>query len=109
MKYLMTQEEFEQLIGRQPVPEGTVLPKITVIYFTAAWCGACRRLNMPALEEALPQVNWLKCDIDQNNYTPGYCGVKSIPSFVLVKDLVPTEPFTSAKNETVEAWIRTHL
>ena len=109
MKYLMTQEEFEQLIGRQPIPDDVVLPKVTVVYFTASWCGACRRLNLPALEQAFPDVNWLKCDIDQNNYTPGYCGVQSIPSFVLVKNMVPTAPFTSSKNESVEAWIREQL
>jgi thioredoxin 1 len=109
MKYLMTQEEFEQLIGVQPVPEGTTVPPFSVIYFTATWCGACRRLNMPALEAALPEVNWLKCDVDQNNYTGGYCGVRSIPSFIIVKDKKVSEIFQSTSNDAVEKWIRANL
>ena len=105
----MTQEEFEQLIGVQPVPEGTTVPPFTVIYFTATWCGACRRLDMPALEAAFPEVSWLKCDVDQNNYTGGYCGVRSIPSFVIVKDKKVTPVFQSSSNEAVEKWIRSNL
>ena len=68
-----------------------------------------RSIVEPILNVAFPDINWLKCDIDQNNYTPGYCGVQSIPSFVLVKNMVPTAPFTSSKNESVEAWIREQL
>ena len=109
MKYLITQEEFEQLTGVQPVPEGTTVPPFSVIYFTATWCGACRRLNMPALEAALPEVNWLKCDVDQNNYTGGYCGVRSIPSFIIVKDKKVSEIFQSTSNDAVEKWIRANL
>ena len=109
MKYLMSQEEFEQLIGRVPLPEGETLPPFTVIYFTATWCGACRRLNIPELEEAFSQVNWLKCDVDQNNYTPGYCGVKSIPTFLIVKDKVIVGPFSSNSNDKVKEWITSNL
>jgi thioredoxin 1 len=109
MKYLMTQEEFEQLTGVQPVPEGTTVPPFSVIYFTATWCGACRRLNMPALEAALPEVNWLKCDVDQNNYTGGYCGVRSIPSFIIVKNKKVSEIFQSTSNDAVEKWIRSQM
>jgi thioredoxin 1 len=109
MKYLMTQEEFEQLTGVQPVPEGTTVPPFSVIYFTATWCGACRRLDMPALEAALPEVNWLKCDVDQNNYTGGYCGVRSIPSFIIVKNKKVSEIFQSTSNDAVEKWIRSQM
>ena len=105
----MTQEEFEQLTGVQPVPEGTTVPPFSVIYFTATWCGACRRLDMPALEAALPEVNWLKCDVDQNNYTGGYCGVRSIPSFIIVKNKKVSEIFQSTSNDAVEKWIRSNL
>jgi len=109
MKYLMTQEEFEQLIGRQEIPPDVVLPPFTVIYFTANWCSACRRLDIPALEAALPEVNWLKCDVDQNNYTPGYCGVRSIPTFLIVKDKKIVDTLSSTSNEYVEKWIRARM
>jgi thioredoxin-like negative regulator of GroEL len=109
MRYLMNQEEFEQLLGRQPVPEGTVIPHMTVIYFTATWCGACRKLDIPALEAAVPEVNWLKCDVDQNNYTAGYCGVRSIPTFLIVADKKVVDTYSSSDNFKVETWIRHHM
>jgi len=109
MKYLMNQEEFEQLTGLQPLPVGTSLPAFTVIYFTATWCGACRRLDLPALEAALPDVNWLKCDVDQNNYTPGFCGVRSIPSFLIVKNKKVIASLQATTNDKVEEWVRSHF
>lgn len=84
MKYLMEQSEFETLIGRNPdvpAPSGA-----TMIYFTATWCGACRRLDMNMLEGSLATVNWLKCDVDQNTYTAGFCGLRAIPAFLLIRD-----------------------
>jgi thioredoxin-like negative regulator of GroEL len=105
----MTQDEFEQLIGRQPVPDGTTLPHFTIIYFGATWCGPCQRLDMAGLEAALPQVNWLKCDIDQNKYTPGYCGIRSIPSFLAVVDTKIVGQLQSSDTNKVAAWVQTLL
>lgn len=101
----MTQEEFEQLLGKQPVPAGEVLPAFTVIYFTANWCGACKRLDMNSLEGAFEGVNWLKCDVDQNNYTPGYCQVRSIPTFLIVANQKVLGTLTSNQTEQVRGWI----
>jgi thioredoxin-like negative regulator of GroEL len=104
MKYLMTQEELEQLIGLQPATEP--LPDLTVVYFTATWCGPCRALNTAHLEEALPEINWLKCDVDQNNYSPGYCGVRSIPTFITIYKKKIVNTFTSSNTENVELTLR---
>jgi len=105
MKYLMTQEEFEVIIGKGqeglPAPAG-----VTVIYFTATWCGACRSVKPDALEAAMPAVTWLKCDVDQNNYTPGFCGVRAIPTFVVVKDGKVLGNLQANQNEKVLAWVQ---
>ena len=105
----MTQEEFEQLIGVQPVPLGVVLPPLTVVYFTATWCGPCRRLDMNHLETSFPEVNWLKCDVDQNNYTPGYCGVRGIPTFLLISNKKIVHTFTSSDTDMVELTLRNEI
>lgn len=107
MRYLMTQDEFEQLIGRQPIPEDVVLPPFTVVYFTATWCGACSRLDLPRLEAETPGVNWLKCDVDQNKYTPGFCGVRSIPSFLAIADKKVLGSLTNSSTDKVLAWVQT--
>ena len=109
MKYLMSQIEYEQLVGLQPADPGVTIPAFTVIYFTATWCGVCRRLDLGYLENKFPDVNFLKCDVDQNNYTPGYCGVRSMPSFVIVKNKQATAPFQSSSTEKVAEWIQSNL
>jgi thioredoxin-like negative regulator of GroEL len=105
MKYLLTQEEFEQLIGKQPSTDP--LPRFTVVYFTATWCGACRALDMNRLETSFPAVNWLKCDVDQNNYTPGYCQVRAIPTFLIVADTKILGTLKSNNTDQVASWITT--
>ena len=105
MKYLMTQEEFEVLIGRADPAPGVAVPPLTVVYFTATWCGACRRLDLPALEAAFPDVNWLKCDIDQNDYTAGFCGVRAIPSFLMVANKTIVDTLQHNDTSVVKKWV----
>jgi len=109
MKHLISQIEFEQLIGLQDPEPGTVIPDFTVIYFTAAWCSACRRLDIPKLEAAFPNVNWLKCDVDENNYTGGYCGVRSIPTFLIVSKKKILGTLGSSDTQKVGDWIQSNL
>lgn len=110
MKYLMNQEEFEQLIGRgEPLPPDATLPYFTVVYFTANWCGACKRLDMATLESSTPEVNWLKCDVDVNNYTAGFCGIRSIPTFLAIIDKKIVGQLSSSSTEQVYDWIQEKL
>ena len=59
---------------------------LTVLRFTAPWCGPCRRLA-PVLEEVAEtreDVNFVKVDCDENKDTPIKFGVRSIPHIVIV-------------------------
>lgn len=96
---LQTQEEFETLY------KDTVLKSPILIYFTASWCGACKRLDWDFLKEEFPDVPIYICDIDQNKYTPGYCGVRSIPNFVLMPPSKKLEQFQSSETAKVATWL----
>ncbi len=102
---LATQLELEQLLGKQEPAADQVLPSVACIYFTARWCGACKRLDLDTLQAATPGVTWYKCDVDVNNYSPGFCGVRSIPSFMLIVNKRPIGPMTSSATEKVVAWV----
>lgn len=56
------------------------------VCFSASWCGPCRRLDKASLVKLSPNVKWYSCDVDEVQETLGYCGLQSIPSFVLIKD-----------------------
>ena len=90
---LETQEQFEQLLRPRTTNRNTIqmheekkyVPCVGIA-FGASWCGPCRRLDKDLIAAKTPFVKWYYCDVDVNSYTLGYCGLKSIPSFVLLQD-----------------------
>ncbi len=105
---LPSHEFFESLLVR---PSNIELPRpdkvapLVIVYFTADWCGACKRLDIPALMYAREDAVWYKCDVDDNHYTPGYCGVRSIPSFQAVVKGQALPLFGSSSNQAVADWL----
>ena len=93
---LESQEQFE---GFLKVANNN--PEMVVVYFTAPWCSACTRLDHTNIQASNPKIVWYKCDVDQNKYTLGYCGLQKIPSFALVKNSKFLGKFTSSDTETV--------
>jgi|LauGreDrversion4_2_1035121.scaffolds.fasta_scaffold10589_3 thioredoxin-like negative regulator of GroEL len=107
MDPLATQEQFEILIGKNTEPVKEPVPSLVIVYFTAKWCGACRRLNLPMIVGSTsPDVKWLKCDIDENDYTAGYCGITSIPTFLAIHEKKILGTMKSSDTATVVEWIK---
>lgn len=111
MRDLKGQDELEQLLGRQALPDDAKepLPAFSILYFTAGWCGACKKLDLPAIEAAFPEATWLKCDVDAQSYSSGFCGVRSIPAFMIIRDQKPIGPITNSKTEKVLEWLQAQL
>ena len=105
---LPSQEFFESLLVRPSNIESTVPQKATplvIVYFTARWCGACKRLDIPTLMSVRPDAQWYKCDVDENQYTAGYCGVTTIPAFQAISYGKATALFSNSQTERVAQWL----
>ena len=96
---LLTQLQFEDLLARKT--SDVVANTAVVVYFTASWCGACKRLDLDKIQAHNTTVVWYKCDIDVNKYTLGYCGLSKIPSFAFIKDGKFLGKFTSSDTDMV--------
>ena len=102
MTLLHSQEVFEDIL-KEKKPHPAI-----VIYFTANWCGPCKRINLPKIMTSNPDIQWYLCDMDDNDYTAGYCGVKSIPSFLAIKNGKPITPAIQNSNaDAVVDWLKT--
>jgi thioredoxin 1 len=100
MTHLQSQEEFEAL-------RATKFEKPILIYFTATWCGPCRAFDWEAIKDSLGGYTLYLCDVDENNYTPGYCGVRSIPNFLLMKpDSTLVGPKQTSDSAKLLEWLQ---
>lgn len=109
MILLHNQTQFETLIGRGEEAEAKDLPSTSIIYFTAQWCGACKRLDLNRLVGAYPLIAWYKCDIEENEYTAGFCGIRKIPSFMIIREKKILGTLGSADTEKVFQWVEETL
>ena len=108
MEYLDTQEQFEILIGR--APSEIPLPAWSIVYFTATWCGPCRSINIDKLlQNTSSTIKWWKCDVDRNDYTPGFCGVKGIPTFMMIHEKKILGTLQSSSTEKIIEWVQSVL
>jgi hypothetical protein len=89
------------LQGTRPTDRGWIL------YHTATWCGACKRLDIPAIVAAAERRGlfvW-KIDVDENDYTSGFCGVRSMPTFQFCVPRKIASAIQSCETQKVVSWI----
>ncbi len=108
MTRLQTQDQFEQLW--QPKQPVAAFKAPLIVYFTVNWCKPCKRLDWTAIRQAFPTADFMLCDCEENEYTPGYLGVHGFPTFVILtpaKKLIG--PFTNSDTTTVIQWLQDNL
>jgi thioredoxin-like negative regulator of GroEL len=100
---LPSHEFFESLISKNPT---TPHEPIVIVKFGATWCNPCKKIDVKYLLSLSDRVKWYECDIDENDYTAGYCGVRSIPAFLAIVNGRPQPLFVSSDTMKVAEWIK---
>jgi len=84
-------------------------PGLVIVKLGASWCGPCKKLDYDTLCQVAQQrgLTLWKCDETLNNYTSGYCGVRSFPTFVFFTPKTVSSIYKSNITEEVAEWINT--
>lgn len=112
MRNFTTQLDFEEYwFGRAEAvkPAGfRAADKAFFIYFTASWCGPCKRLDLDSIEAAAKAAGvplW-KVEQTENDYTAGFCDVRSLPTFLLCEPKRIVSKLSSSRTEDIVDWMK---
>lgn len=103
MIVLQTQQQFETDIWNSPHTTQKY-----VVYFTADWCKACKRLNLAEIQAEAKNAAAImyKCDIDVNDYTGSFCGIKTIPTFICFQGRKVIGQISNSETGLVKEWLQ---
>lgn len=67
--------------------DATAKPSLSVVYYTAAWCGPCQRIApiYAKLADDNPAVAFLKVDVDEMADLAADSGISAMPTFHFMK------------------------
>lgn len=84
--------------------------RLSVLYFTATWCGPCRYISplYTSLAEKYQRVVFLKVDIDEAVDVAARWNVSSVPTFFFVKNGKEVDSVVGADINTLERKIAQH-
>jgi len=77
--------------------------KLVVVDFTATWCGPCQRIApvFVKLAEEMPDVSFIKVDVDENEETSAACGISCMPTFQFYKGGKKVHEFSGASEDKI--------
>ena len=98
MIILQNHEQVESLFCRGAIP--SEYPAVSIIYFTAGWCQACKKLDVERIEASFPRALFYKLDVDQLQHSAGWCNVSRIPAFQVLLRGKYREPIVCSDTDT---------
>ncbi|KAI8621876.1 thioredoxin-like protein [Chytriomyces sp. MP71] len=84
--------------------------KLTVVDFTATWCGPCKAVapRFEALAAKFSNCSFIKVDVDEQKDIAQQYGVRAMPTFMLFKSGKKLDEVVGADIGKVERLVNTH-
>ena len=88
--------------------------KLIICFFTASWCGPCKRIypfinKLSSHEKLIDYIKILKIDVDDCSDVSDYCDIKCMPTFKFYKNNNCIDEITGASEEKISELIKKFL
>ncbi|CAK9157085.1 unnamed protein product [Ilex paraguariensis] len=95
----------------EQLQKGNDCNKLIVVDFTASWCGPCRFIApfLAELAKKLPNVTFLKVDVDELKSVATDWAVEAMPTFMFLKEGKIVDKVVGAKKEELQQKIAKHV
>jgi thiol-disulfide isomerase/thioredoxin len=100
---LPSHEFFVNLIKKNPPSPHD---PIVILKLGAHWCGPCKRVDMNYLVGLSDKIKWYECDIDENEETAQFVGIRSIPAFLAIVNGNAQPLFVSSDTMKIAEWMK---